>query len=245
VNEASLRLPDEHFLTFTLRPLCCILAAQKGPKYRDTLIIWPHGVHPLDAETKNVCQRAIQEYLLRSVKVFGTADLGYTIEGLPIRTQWIREEISARLVRLMPPDGVRVDRFTNIYALNSRSVNGSGLDLGTGSSPGSGATGSSSDDELDSFILWKTTFDASRPDPYYTVIYDSLLGTEEEVILEEAMSLLAPIDTLQKWSLRHYKETIPILRTVASKVPLIIFGGDPGTGKTMMAPFVKTQRGAI
>jgi hypothetical protein len=38
VNEASPRLLDEHLLTFTLRPSCCVLAAQKGPKYRDTLI---------------------------------------------------------------------------------------------------------------------------------------------------------------------------------------------------------------
>ena len=38
VNEASPHLLDEHLLTFTLRPSCCILAAQKGPKHRDTLI---------------------------------------------------------------------------------------------------------------------------------------------------------------------------------------------------------------
>lgn len=188
-------------------------------------ISWPHGVHPLDSETKNACQRAIQEYLLRSAKVFGSADIGYSVEGLPVRTQHIREEISARLVRLMPPDGVRVDRLTNIYAVNPSGTNGSG----------SGPNGPASDDELDSFILWKTTFDASRPDPYFTEIYDSLLGTEKEVILEEAMSLLAPVDTLQKWSLRHYNRAVPILRTVTSKVPLIIFGGDPGTGKTALA----------
>jgi len=41
VNEASPRLLDEHLLTFTLRPSCCILAAQKCPKYRDTLITFP------------------------------------------------------------------------------------------------------------------------------------------------------------------------------------------------------------
>jgi hypothetical protein len=39
VNEASPHLLDEHLLTFTLRPSCCILTAQKGPKYRDTLIM--------------------------------------------------------------------------------------------------------------------------------------------------------------------------------------------------------------
>jgi hypothetical protein len=39
VNEASPRLLDEHLLTFTLRPSCCILTAQKGPKYRDALIM--------------------------------------------------------------------------------------------------------------------------------------------------------------------------------------------------------------
>ena len=39
VNEASPHLLDEHLLTFTLRPSCCILTAQKGPKYRDTLLI--------------------------------------------------------------------------------------------------------------------------------------------------------------------------------------------------------------
>jgi fluoride ion exporter CrcB/FEX len=39
VNEASPHLLDEHLLTFTLRPSCCVLTAQKGPKYRDTLIM--------------------------------------------------------------------------------------------------------------------------------------------------------------------------------------------------------------
>jgi hypothetical protein len=38
VNEASPHLLDEHLLTFTLRPSCCILTAQKDPKYRDTLV---------------------------------------------------------------------------------------------------------------------------------------------------------------------------------------------------------------
>jgi hypothetical protein len=41
VNEASPHLLDEHLLTFTLRPSCCILAAQKGLKYRDTLLLYP------------------------------------------------------------------------------------------------------------------------------------------------------------------------------------------------------------
>ncbi len=40
MNEASPRLLDEHLLTFTFRPSCCILAAQKSPKYRDTLMIY-------------------------------------------------------------------------------------------------------------------------------------------------------------------------------------------------------------
>jgi hypothetical protein len=32
VNEASPRLLDGHLLTFTLRPSCCMLAAQKKAK---------------------------------------------------------------------------------------------------------------------------------------------------------------------------------------------------------------------
>jgi len=32
VNQAPPRLPDGHLLTFTLRPSCCILAAQKKAK---------------------------------------------------------------------------------------------------------------------------------------------------------------------------------------------------------------------
>ena len=48
VNEASPRLLDEHLLTFTLRPSCCILAAQKGPKHRDTLMMGQTHLNGID-----------------------------------------------------------------------------------------------------------------------------------------------------------------------------------------------------
>jgi hypothetical protein len=38
VNQASPCLPDGRRLSFTIRPSCCILAAQKKAKYRETLI---------------------------------------------------------------------------------------------------------------------------------------------------------------------------------------------------------------
>ena len=38
VNQASPCLPDGRRLSFTIRPSCCILAAQKKAKYRESLI---------------------------------------------------------------------------------------------------------------------------------------------------------------------------------------------------------------
>lgn len=192
-------------------------------------IHWEYGVFPLDTEVKKACQQIIQEHLLKAEKVFGPDDLGYTIEGLVVRVQNSNAFFSARLCRVEPSEAIRVDRWTNIYA---RPASG---DIRKGTvSMGSTA----SDEELDSFVLWKTVFDPKRPDPYYATLYDSLVGIDKEVILEEMTSLLAPVDNLRDWSMKYYNRIPPILRTVASKVPLIVFGGDPGTGKTALATSV-------
>ncbi len=193
-------------------------------------IQWRYGSQPLDTETKKACQLAIQAHLLRTSKEFGPEDLGCKIGGLQVRIQNTYEEFSAQLSQIIPPGRVRVDKLTNIYAVEP---------AGTGRG-GAGQVDSAMDEEIESFILWKATFDPARLDPYYMGVYEGLVGTEKEMILEEMASLLAPSEMLRDWSMKHYHLVLPVLQTVASKAPVIIFGGDPGTGKTALATSIGT-----
>ena len=189
-------------------------------------IHWKFGLYPLDRDTKKATEQVIKEYLLRSDKWLEANDIGLILDGLSVPMQGAPAPFAARLARIEPLTGCKVDLWTNIHAINP---------VGTGKG-GSVAPAPVSDEEIDNFILWKTTFDHISPDTHYLNLYNSLVGTEKELILEEMISLLAPINVLHAWSQHFYpKQELPILRTVANKAPLLIFGGDPGTGKTALA----------
>lgn len=69
------------------------------------------------------------------------------------------------------------------------------------------------------------------------MIFEKLVGLEEQKnrLVKEAMLLIAP-EQLQQWGKLHSKGTVPkAAQTLQERPPLIIFGGDVGTGKTALA----------
>jgi SpoVK/Ycf46/Vps4 family AAA+-type ATPase len=56
--------------------------------------------------------------------------------------------------------------------------------------------------------------------------------------LQRDLRLLAAPDDLREWSLRFYERELPVVSAVGDRYPLVIFGGDVGTGKTVTAEAV-------
>ena len=81
-------------------------------------------------------------------------------------------------------------------------------------------------------------FEAERtfPDDNMDRWYQSLKGLDnhKENLLLELEMLLYP-ERLEKWSERHHKGVIKLCEQVRNRVPLILFEGDVGTGKTALA----------
>lgn len=65
--------------------------------------------------------------------------------------------------------------------------------------------------------------------------YDSLLGIKKEEVLNELKYFLARENPRESWSKKHWEKILPIVKFTATKAPVLIFGGDPGTGKTALA----------
>ena len=68
-------------------------------------------------------------------------------------------------------------------------------------------------------------------------IFDGLVGLEEQKnrLIKEATLLIAP-EQLQQWGLLHPNRTVPkAALALKERPPLIVFGGDVGTGKTALA----------
>ena len=81
-------------------------------------------------------------------------------------------------------------------------------------------------------------FDAVEqyPNPRLQDKYESLVGLdlEKERISKEARILLRPKE-VENWSRQHYGEVVPLARSFDERMPLLLFAGDVGTGKTSLA----------
>lgn len=66
--------------------------------------------------------------------------------------------------------------------------------------------------------------------------YESLKGLNDhkQKLLMELEMLLYP-ERLEKWSERHHKKVLKLCERTRNRVPLILFEGDVGTGKTALA----------
>jgi SpoVK/Ycf46/Vps4 family AAA+-type ATPase len=74
------------------------------------------------------------------------------------------------------------------------------------------------------------------PDPLAQERFASLVGIDDVKtrLVQEATVLLDP-SLLEQWSTRHHKTVTAAAREVTRRVPLIVLGGDVGTGKTEVA----------
>lgn len=78
--------------------------------------------------------------------------------------------------------------------------------------------------------------------------YDALVGLDrvKERLLKEARVLLKPA-LLEQWSKQHHGEVLPVVQAFRERIPLFVFAGDVGTGKTALAetfghPLAKAER---
>lgn len=74
------------------------------------------------------------------------------------------------------------------------------------------------------------------PEPVRQARYDRLVGLDEikERLRKEAAVLAAPA-TLQDWVRKHHAGADDTLQVMRDRAPLILFGGDVGTGKSALA----------
>lgn len=74
------------------------------------------------------------------------------------------------------------------------------------------------------------------PDPDLAERYGALVGIDEmKVQIEQQAALLLVPETLIAWSKEHYGLVLPAVDDVAHRTPLLLLGGDVGTGKTAVA----------
>lgn len=191
-------------------------------------IHWEWGSYKIDAGLEAALIQVIRQRILG--KQVRDSDVGFSFDGLSIRFQDTHILFSATLERIDPLVSFIVDLDTAIRIRLAAAFNAS-----TPESPGQGSHSPSIGTEIDDFVMWQVTFDPSIPDTHYLKAYESLVGTNKEVILEEIVSLLSPTEVRERWSIEHYRTLVPIVRATATKAPVIVFGGDPGTGKTALA----------
>lgn len=79
----------------------------------------------------------------------------------------------------------------------------------------------------------------SYPDPTARAVYEGLVGLDDHkaALLDELELLLYP-DRARAWAKRHHGGRLRVLDTLAQRVPLVVFHGDVGTGKTALAESV-------
>ncbi|HEY1689745.1 MAG TPA: hypothetical protein VGF95_12885 [Solirubrobacteraceae bacterium] len=81
-------------------------------------------------------------------------------------------------------------------------------------------------------------FDEPRsfPDATAQRRYRSLVGLEaiKETVVREALALLAP-QSVGEWSKKHHGKVLRATELIAERTPLLVFSGDVGTGKTVLA----------
>jgi AAA+ superfamily predicted ATPase len=191
-------------------------------------IRWEWGVYRIEAELEAALIQAIRPRILG--KQIRDGDVGLSLDGLAVSLQHTRIPFTATLERIEPLVSFVVGLDTTFrlrLAMPSAAAHPR--------APGQDAHPSSLGAEIDDFVMWQVTFDPFESETHYAHIYTSLVGTNKEVILEEMISLLAPTEVKERWSIEHYQTVVPLVRAIATKAPVIVFGGDPGTGKTALA----------
>lgn len=190
---------------------------------------WDWGAYPINVETKRRMIEAIRERV--EGHRLGRDDIGKHLTNVEVRIGSAQTSFTARLERIDPPDAFIVDHNVDIQVYQA------GYSGERSASPG--ATGVSEPSlarDLEEMVMFQRTFDPYSSDSSpYMAVYQSLVGIPKKQILREMMTLLMPFDAREEWSTKHYGRLVPSLGTTASKAPVIVMGGDPGTGKTALA----------
>ncbi|MBD2183860.1 AAA family ATPase [Aerosakkonema funiforme] len=191
-------------------------------------IKWDWGIYTLNRNAEKAIIGELEKHLIG--KAIGNSDIGKCLEQIPVIIDGARTSFSAHLERVDSPITFTVDRNT---VLRIRLV----TDFDSSSSLPKRDTNMepSLATDLDELVTFQTTFSPQDYDSHYRKIYESLIGIAKEEILAEMISLLTPFEKKEKWSKQYYGSVISALQTTATKAPVIVFGGDPGTGKTALA----------
>src|SRR5271165_5952696 len=74
------------------------------------------------------------------------------------------------------------------------------------------------------------------PDPRIEARASRLVGFPERLArLETGLRLMIDLEGVEAWSRRFHHASLPLLRALPDRYPLVIFHGDVGTGKTETA----------
>jgi len=74
------------------------------------------------------------------------------------------------------------------------------------------------------------------PDPAALRRYNALVGLEDvQTRLHKEAEILVQPGLLDKWALEHHGGELQLVEILRERPPLVIFGGDVGTGKTTLA----------
>lgn len=191
------------------------------------VICWDYGFFPITSATEKAIIEALRKQFIG--EKIGISDIGMYLEEIPVIVGGAKQSFSAHLERVEPPTTCTVDSHTIFRVSSEKDFNKPSLVQGDSIlEPLSTA-------ELDELVTFQVTFNPQELDFYYMEIYKSLVGIPKEEILLEVVSLLTPFEKKEKWSQQYYRTVLPALLTTASKAPVIVFGGDPGTGKTALA----------
>ena len=84
----------------------------------------------------------------------------------------------------------------------------------------------------------QSTFDTQRELPSRELenMAETLIGFERyyEALKNHLLVVLMP-DRVDDWSVRYYKQVVPLCKVIRQRYPLFLFSGDVGTGKTVTA----------
>lgn len=198
---------------------------------------WDHGFYALDTFIERAITEAVRQRIEGSR--INADDIGKYMPGIPLTIRGTETSFTARLERIEPVATFTIDADTEILIHIV-------TDLDFSLSPTVNETDNSSRvQDLEDMVMFQTTFDPSKLSSHYMKIYESLVGIPKELVLQELLTLLMPFETKEKWSKYHYGHVVPALVVTANKAPVVIMGGDPGTGKTALAtsigaPLAKT-----
>lgn len=185
-------------------------------------IDWNWGAYTLDRETEAQLAQAIRQRIIN--RIVNQQSVGLGLTDIPVRIHNSETTFSATLERIDANGDVTVDQRTTLF-----------VRIGSAAPKSQQYVGPNFGTEFDELVMHQMMFNPSSPDPYYIRVFDSLVGIDKDIILEEVVSLLSPFAKKESWSLRHYGTVIPALNASTIKAPVILFGGDPGTGKTALA----------